>query len=135
MKATELTDNTINAAHCDWVIHQAKVLKLLLGHNSKQMIVLNRTRALASIETAINSLNELKLFIEEVDESKEMTPERTTELLNKLIDQMVEDEGMKPHAVIERLLDIGFTADELIELKFSADEVLDLATGYAAENE
>lgn len=134
MKATDITDNTINTAHCDWVIYQAKELKALFGYNNKRMIELNKTRALVSIETAINSLNELKLFVEEIDESKEMTHKRTTELLNKLIDQMVEDEGMKPRAVIEQLLDIGFTADELIELKFSADEVLDLATEYAAEN-
>lgn len=59
-----------------------------------------------------------------------MTHERTKELLNKLIDKMIEDEGLNARAVIMNLLELGFTADELIELKFLAGEVRDLAAEY-----
>lgn len=59
-----------------------------------------------------------------------MTHERTKELLNKMINQMMEDEGLNARAVIMNLLELGFTADELIELKFSADEVRDLANEF-----
>lgn len=59
-----------------------------------------------------------------------MENKRTLELLNKLIDKMIEDEGMKPRAVIMDLLELGFTPDELIELSFDHDEVSDLAAEY-----
>ena len=68
MKATEIKENTINKAHCDWIIDQAKELKALLSYNSESMIVLNRVRALSAIDTAAESLNELKLYIESVKE-------------------------------------------------------------------
>lgn len=61
-----------------------------------------------------------------------MENERTLELLNKLIDKMIEDEGMKPRAVIMELLELGFTPDELIELNFDHDDVSDLAAEYQA---
>lgn len=63
------------------------------------------------------------------------TQTRTRGLLDKVIDQMMEDNGLKAHEVIETLLGMGFTTDELIDLKFSADEVLDLEASEDEEDE
>jgi hypothetical protein len=66
MKATDIDDITIQKSHCDWIIEQAKELKALFSYNSKSMIELNKTRALADIEAIKNSLVELELYIENV---------------------------------------------------------------------
>lgn len=66
MKATEVNDVVIQKAHCDYIIEQAKELKALFSHNSKSMIKLNKTRALADIEAIRNSLAELELYIKEL---------------------------------------------------------------------
>ena len=55
----------INNAHCDWIIEQAKELKALLSYKSERMIELNKTRALADIDTMFQSLSELRLYITE----------------------------------------------------------------------
>lgn len=68
IKATEIKENTIQKANCDWVISQAKELKALLAYDSDKMIVLNRTRALSAIDTAMSSLRELQAYIESVKE-------------------------------------------------------------------
>lgn len=70
VKDTDIVDLSVNKAHCDWIIDQAKELKALFNFNSKEMIEANKTRALAGIETMINSLSELKLFVEEIDKAK-----------------------------------------------------------------
>ena len=59
-----------------------------------------------------------------------MTQERTLELLNKVVDQMIEREGLRPRRVIMDLLELGFSPTELIELNFAAGEVLDLAAEF-----
>ena len=59
-----------------------------------------------------------------------MENKRTLELLNKIIDKMIEDKGMKPRAVIMDLLKLGFSPDELIELNFDHDDVSSLAAEY-----
>ena len=64
MKATEIDDITIHKANCDWIVKQAMELKTLFSHNSKRMVELNKSRALADIETIKNSLSELQLCIE-----------------------------------------------------------------------
>ena len=66
MKATQINDISINKAHCEWIYEQAKEIKTLFSYNSDRMIELNKTRALSSIDTAINSLNELKAYIEQI---------------------------------------------------------------------
>ncbi len=66
MKATQINDISINKAHCEWIYKQAEELKALFSYNSDRMIELNKTRALSSIDTAINSLNELKAYIEQI---------------------------------------------------------------------
>ena len=64
MNATEITDFTVNKAHCDWIIDQAKELKALFSYESESMIRLNKVRALSCIDTMMDSLNELKAAIE-----------------------------------------------------------------------
>lgn len=64
MKTTEIDDITINKIHCNWIIRQAMELKALFSHNSERMVELNKSRALADIETIKNSLSELQLYVE-----------------------------------------------------------------------
>lgn len=66
MKATEISDITINKTHCDWIVKQVEELKALFSYNSEAMVKKNKTRALADIETIKNSLSELKLYIESI---------------------------------------------------------------------
>lgn len=66
MKATEVNDVVIHKTHCDYIVEQAKELKALFSYNSKSMIELNKTRALADIEAIRNSLEELELYIKEL---------------------------------------------------------------------
>lgn len=67
MKATRIDDFAANKAHCDWIINHARELKALLSYNSESMIVANKTRAMSGIDTMIDSLNELKCFIGELE--------------------------------------------------------------------
>lgn len=63
MKATEIHEVTIQKTNCDWIVEQAKELKALFSYDSKSMIKLNKTRALADIEQIRKSLEELELYI------------------------------------------------------------------------
>lgn len=63
MKASEITDFTTNKAHCDWIIEQARELKALFGYESERMIELNKVRAMSAVDTALDSLNELKHYL------------------------------------------------------------------------
>ena len=51
---------------CACIYEQSKELLALFSYNSETMIELNKTRALSGIEIAINSLNELKAYIESI---------------------------------------------------------------------
>lgn len=51
----------------EWVVDQAKTLRSLLSYRSNDMIDRNRTLALASIETSIESFEELKDAIKNMD--------------------------------------------------------------------
>lgn len=64
MKATKIDDITIHRAHCDWIVKQATELKALFSYNSERMVELNKSRALADIETIKHSLSELQLYVE-----------------------------------------------------------------------
>lgn len=68
MKATEITDTTVNKAHCNWIIENANELKALFSYESGSMIEANKARALSSINTMIGSLNELKAYIVEMQD-------------------------------------------------------------------
>lgn len=63
--SNDVTDCVVAKAHCDWITQQVAELKSLLGHNSRTMIVLNKTRALSAISTMEHALSELKHMIEE----------------------------------------------------------------------
>lgn len=65
MKAIDITEKTIHKAHCDWIRQQANKVKALLQYDDKT-IVLNKQIALSSIDTAMNSLEELKLYINQL---------------------------------------------------------------------
>lgn len=82
MKATEISDVAVFKAHCDWVVEQAKMVKALLNYNSEEMVAANKTRALSAIDTMMDSLRELKGYVEEVAEKT--TVERSLE--EKLVD-------------------------------------------------
>lgn len=51
-------------------------------------------------------------------------------LLDKLINMMLEEEGMNARAVIGRLLEADFTKEDLLHLSFSADDVDDLVAEF-----
>lgn len=65
-----VNDFTISKNKCDCVIEQATELRALLSYNSDEMIEINKVRALAAINTAMDSLKELKLFVDEVSMEK-----------------------------------------------------------------
>lgn len=52
-----------------------------------------------------------------------MKPKRTRELLNILIDNMIEENGLHSKEVLEKLIGLGFTKKELIELQFSKEDI------------
>ena len=58
-----ITERAINKTHCDWIIQQAEELKALFSYESDRMIDLNKTRALSAIDTAMDSLRELRLYL------------------------------------------------------------------------
>lgn len=66
IKASEITDFTINKAHCDWIIEQVMELKALFGYESERMIELNNVRAMSAVDTALNSLSKLKHYLSTV---------------------------------------------------------------------
>lgn len=67
MKATIMTGNSVNIANCDWIIDHAKELKALFSYSSDRMIEMNKSRALADIDTMMVALNELKDYIIEME--------------------------------------------------------------------
>lgn len=59
-----------------------------------------------------------------------ITPARGVYLINRLTDRMLNDEGGHVKPVIDALLDMGFTEDELIEeFHFSPSDVDECANG------
>lgn len=52
--------------HCGWIIKQVKEIQVLLNLKSVETVRLNRNRAIASIDSAIESLTDLKKTIEEM---------------------------------------------------------------------
>lgn len=68
MKASKIQDVTVNKANCDWIIEKAKELKTLISYESASMVRANKTRALSSIQTMRDSMNELEAFISEVED-------------------------------------------------------------------
>ena len=51
-------------------------------------------------------------------------------LLDKLINMMLEEEGMNTRAVIKKLLEADFTKEDLLHLNFSADDVDNLVAEF-----
>ena len=68
MKTTNIPDSAIAKAQCDWIVHNATMMKNLIRYDSAGMIAANKTRALSAIDTMMLSLNELKAYIEECGE-------------------------------------------------------------------
>ena len=62
-------------------------------------------------------------------------PERVLELLNTLIDNMINDEGGHSRRVLGRLLDLGFSKEELLALQFPEQDVEDLANAEEEDEE
>lgn len=65
MQSNGITKRTIQKAHCNWIKAQASELKALLQFDDTT-VLLNKQRALSGIETAIQSLEELRLYINEL---------------------------------------------------------------------
>lgn len=65
MKVKDVSEKTMQKAHCDWIKAQAVELKALLQYDSKT-VMLNKQRALSGIETAIQSLEEIRSYINEL---------------------------------------------------------------------
>lgn len=51
--------------HCDWIKAQAVELKALLKYDN-ETVILNKQGALSGIETAIQSLEEIRSYINEL---------------------------------------------------------------------
>ena len=64
MKATNIKDIPIMKTHCAWITEQSKELKALFSYGLEETVKLNKSRALSTIDTITDSLNELKLYIE-----------------------------------------------------------------------
>lgn len=64
INARKIDDMTVHKAHCDWMAKNALDLKALFSYKSKEMVEANKNRALADINVIINSLSELRLYIE-----------------------------------------------------------------------
>lgn len=62
-------------------------------------------------------------------------PERVLELLNTLIDNMINDEGGHSRRVLGRLLDLGFSKEELLALQFPEQDVEDLSNAEEEDEE
>lgn len=62
-------------------------------------------------------------------ETQVIHPERLSELLDLLIDDLIEEEGEHAIPVLKRLASIGFTQDELLALRFPNADVAALANG------
>ena len=66
MKATDITDSTINKAHCDIIIDNIKELKILISDNSEEWLKKGKGFALTNINEVQNSLNELKAYFNQL---------------------------------------------------------------------
>lgn len=66
MKASEITVFAINKSHCDWIVEQVRELKALFAYESERMVELNKVRAMSAVDTALDSLNELKLYLSNI---------------------------------------------------------------------
>jgi len=63
-----------------------------------------------------------------IDTTRQARQARYHFLLNTIIEQKVQESGMDVHEVIEELLDLGFTKEELVdEFTFDPDDVDDVA--------
>lgn len=62
MKAIEITEKATQKAHCDWIKAQVNELKALLQYDDST-VRLNKQRVLIDIETAMQSLEEIRLYI------------------------------------------------------------------------
>ena len=56
-------DLAIQKTHCDWLAEQAKMLKTMLDYRVHQ-VPANKTRALSTISTIQDSINEMRLYFE-----------------------------------------------------------------------
>lgn len=65
MRVENISETVIMKIHCDWIINKAAELKSLC--RSRERIEWNKSRALTAIESVENSLNELKAYIQEVE--------------------------------------------------------------------
>ena len=62
-------DIAIQKTHCDWICVQAKMIKAMLDHNVHHAPS-NRVRALSTLSTMQDSINEMKLYFESLDKSE-----------------------------------------------------------------
>lgn len=65
LKAKNISEKTIQNAHCDWIKAQAIELKALLQYDDIT-VILNKQRALSGIETAMQSLEEIRSYIKDL---------------------------------------------------------------------
>ena len=59
------SDKEICKTHCDWIVEQIKEIKALLYHDDTT-VRMNKNRAKSAINTAMYSLEELRLYIEDI---------------------------------------------------------------------
>lgn len=62
-------DVAVQKTHCDWLVFQAKMIKAMLDYDVYD-VPTNRVRALSALSTMQDSINEMKLYFESLDESE-----------------------------------------------------------------
>lgn len=60
------------------------------------------------------------------EDGEDISPGRFRKLLDSVINQMIEDEGMKVRPIIEKLQNCGFSNNELEELGFCKSDIQDV---------
>ena len=69
--------------NCNWVDAQVNELKALLSYNSESMVARNKVRALSSIDTAMQSLSEIRAYIEGVADAFNSSSQNQTGFLQE----------------------------------------------------
>lgn len=62
IKATEVPEHIIHAAHCDYITEKIKEVKALL--KDPELLKTNKKRAEITVSQILNSMNEIQLYLE-----------------------------------------------------------------------
>lgn len=106
---------------------KAKELKALLSYGSEEMIIGNKTRALSAINTMMNSLNELKLFVDEVSvEKKTVLYEKNVQATDNAVQNYLNPFELKETGRgYDFIATVQNNTDSVLKFKFDEDLGID----------